>query len=827
MSGGRRWLADFIQDLRHGARLLLKSPGFTVAAILMLALGIGANTAIFSITHAVLLRALPYRDPEGLVKITFNNRGTGQIGVPFSVPEMDDLRSRSDIFEDVSATWSASVNLTGWKEPERLELLVTSPGYFSMLGARPQIGRLIGPQDTAEGFAPVAVLSDKVWRTSYGADPGVLGRTLRLDNDPYVIVGVLPPGFRHPGKTVAGDVDIWATAGYSADPFPAPARGARFIPGAIGRLIAGLTPQEAQARLDLLAARLRSEFPGDYPEAGRFSIEAQPLRDALVGVVRPMLLLLSAATGVIILIVAVNIANLLMARAAARRREFAIRLALGAGRARIVRQLLTESLTLSAVAGTAGVASTAWLFDLGLRFVPQSIPRLSEVRLDGAVLLFALAVTVLTAAAFGLVPALQSAKVDLSAAIREVARGSGAGTRATRVRRLLTVAQVSLAVLLMVGAGQLLLTLRGLLTEHPGFDPARLVTASIWLPVPNDPKADPYGGIGPQAIFSREVLRRMHALPGISEAAMTSSLPEAGDANRFPLAIEDDPAGAQHDLTVEAIRVSPEYFQVMRTPVAHGRTFAEDDDAGKTPVAVIDEATARLYWGGRDPIGRRIKIGSSASAPWSTIVGIVGNVRHDGLDVDGVPHVYVSLYQRQGRVLSVVLRTDLPAATIEPQIRREIQSVDPGLPVFNVRSMNAVIDASLAPRRFSADLVGAFAGLALLLAALGIYGLLAFLTAQRTSEIGLRMALGARAADIRRLILGDGMRLAGAGIVAGLLLAAAAAPLMASLVYGVRLYDATIFVGVPAILMAVALAASDIPARRAARINPIVALREE
>ena len=827
MRGGRRWLADFIQDLRHGARLLLKSPGFVVAAVLTLALGIGANTAIFSITQAVLLRALPYRDPEGLVKVTFNNRGVGQIGVPFSVPELDDLRSRSDIFEDVSATWSASVNLTGGKEPERLELLVTSPGYFSMLGAKPQIGRLIGAQDTAAGFAPVVVLSDRVWRTSYGGDPRVLGRTLRLDNDPYVIVGVLPPCFRHPGKTVAGDVDIWATAGYSADPFPTPARNARLIPGAIGRLMAGLTPQEAQARLDLLAARLRSEFPGSYPEAGRFSIEVQPLRDSLVGAVRPMLLLLSAATGVIVLIVVVNIANLLMARSAARRREFAIRLALGAGRGRIIRQLLTESLILSAVAGAAGVAATAWLFDSGLQFVPQSIPRLSEVRLDGAVFLFALAVSVLTALAFGLVPALQSVKVDLSAAIREAARGSGGGSRATRVRRLLTVAQVSLAVLLMVGAGLLLLTLRGLLMEHPGFDPAQLVTASIWLPVPNDPKADPYGGIGPQAIFGREVLRRMHTLRGVRSAAITSSLPETGDANNFTLAIEDDPVGAQNNLTVEAIRVSPEYFQVMRTPVVHGRSFAEDDAAGKVPVALIDETTARLYWGGRDPIGRRIKIGSAANSPWSTIVGIVGNVRHDGLDVDGVPHVYVPLYQRQGRVLTVVLRTDLPAATIEPQIRREIQSVDPGLPVFNVRSMNAVIDASLASRRFSADLVGAFAGLALLLAALGIYGLLAFLTAQRTPEIGLRMALGARAADIRRMILGDGLRLAGAGILAGLVLAAAAAPLMASLVYGVRVHDATLFVAVPAILMAVALAASCIPARRAARINPIAVLRED
>ena len=826
-AGARQWIHDFVQDARLGARLLLKSPGFTLVALLTLALGIGANTAIYSITHAVLLQSLPYRQPESLVKISFNNRGVGQSEVPFSVTELDDLRSRGDIFEAVSAVWPVSVNLTGAKEPERLELLVVSPEYFPMLGTTPQIGRLLGPEDKAAGFAQVAVISDRLWRTSYGADPKVLGRVLRLDNDPYAIVGVLPPGFRHPGKTVARDVEVYATAGYSADPFPKPARSVRLIPGAIGRLRAGLDPRQAQARLDTLSSTLRADFPNDYPAEARWSIDIQPLQESLVGNVRPMLLVLTAAAMLVILIVAVNIANLLLARASARRREFAVRLALGAGRARIIRQLLTEAGMLALIAGAAGVATTAGVLHLILRFVPASIPRLNEVRLDGGVLLFALSISLLAAFGFGLVPALQSTKVDLASAIREGSRGSGQGLRASRVRRLLTVAQLSLAVLLMVGAGLLFLTFRGLLREDPGFDPSSVVAASFWLPVPNDPKADTYSGPGPQTVFSREVLRRVRAIPGVQLAAITSSLPASGDGFSVPLAIEDGQSGPQQSLRAEAIRASPDYLRVMRTAMVRGRFFTEDDVDGKEPVAVVDETTARLYWGDRDPIGKRLRLGTNATQPWVKLVGIVKDVRHDGLDRDGVPHVYVSLYQRQGRVFSVVLRTSLAASALEPQIRREIQSVDPGLPVFNVRSMSEVIDVSLASRRFSAELVGAFAGLALLLAALGIHGLLSYLAAQRTHEIGIRMALGARAADIRKMVLGHGLRLAGSGVVAGLILAALGAPLMASLLYGVRTYDITVFVAVPLILLLVALAAGYLPARRAARVDPTVALRED
>jgi predicted permease len=820
-------LGELVRDARHGARLLRKSPAFSLAVVLTLALGIGANTAIYSLTHAVLLRSLPYRDPGSLVKITFNNRGAGQVDVPFSVPELDDLRSHPDIFEDVSAAWPASVNLTGGREPQRLELLVVSPGYFAMLGTRPQIGRLFGPQDTAPGFAQVAVISDRVWRTSYGADPNVLGQVLRLDNDPYVIVGVLPPGFRHPGRTVARDVEVWGTAGYSADPFPKPTRGARIIPGAIGRLRSGLTAREAQIRLDALAASLRAGFPTDYPPGGRWSIEVQPLQEALVGGVRPMLLLLSAAAGLVVLIVVVNVANLLMARASVRRREVTVRLALGAGRLRIVRQLLTESLVLSLAAGAVGLAATAGVLDPGLRFVPQSVPRLNEVHLDGTVLLFAIGISVLTAFGFGLAPALQSTKVDLSTALRDGARGSSRGPGAARTGRVLTVAQLAPAVLLMVGAGLLFRTFRGLIEEEPGFDPSHVVTASLWLPVPNDPKTDAYSGAAPQAVFEHEVLRRLGALPGVEMAALTSSLPTAGDAITLPLGVETGRDASRKDLTAKAIRVSPGYFQVMRTPIVRGRGFTEEDAADKTQAAVVDESTARRYWGNRDAIGQRLRIGAGANVPWSTVVGIVKDVRHDGLDVDGLPHVYVSMYQRQGRILNVALRTSLPAAALDTDVRREVQSVDPDLPVYNVRAMREVVDLSLAPRRFSAELVGASAGLALLLSALGIYGLLSYLAAQRTSEIGVRIALGAQPSDIRRMILGHGARLAGAGILSGLTLAAVTVPLMASLVYGVRLYDVSVFALVPGILLLVAVAAGYVPARRASRVDPMVALRQE
>src|ERR1700678_27624 len=826
-------MGTLLQDVQYGWRMLVKKPAFTIVAVLTLALGVGANTAIFSIVNAVLLRSLPYRDPDRLVRIFFNEPGVGLRDVRFSKPELDDLQTRAGVFEDVTPIFEGSENLTGAERPERIEGVNGSFSYFSMLGATPQIGRLFDPQDFALGFAPVVVISDGLWHRSYGADPNVLGRTLQIDNDPYTIIGVLPRGFRHPGPTVSGDVEALGAAGVSADPFPPPIRGTRVLISGIGRLKPGLTLAQAQARLTAMAAQLRHDFPTDYPPQAQWTIEIQPLQETLVGNVRPMLLVLMGAVILIVFIVSLNIANLLLARASGRQQEMAVRLALGASRGRLVRQMLTESMLLSLIGGAAGIATAVGTLGFILRFVPANVPRLNEVRIDWVVLAFALLISILNGLVFGLAPALHSAKIALSSAIREGGRGSGYSTKTGRLRDVLIVSELAFAVILMVGAGLLLRTLRDLLQENPGFNPTQVVTANMQLPNPNETETDPYLDIPRRATFDRELLRRMKAIPGVELAAITSALPTTntnpnavGGLANEGFAIEDRPVESSQDLRAERIRISPDYFKVLQSTLLRGRSFTEGDEDGKPLVAIIDETTARKYWPDRDPLGRRVRFGKDPTKPWTTVVGVVKDIKSDGLDIDGVPHIYVSTYQDSSKRLSVVLRTSLPATQLEPQIRHEIRSIDPSLPVFNVSSMNDVLDRSLASRRFSADLVGGFAGLAMLLASIGIYGLLAYMVGQRSREIGIRMALGARRDDILRMFLRKGVALAGVGIVAGLVFSASTASMMASLLYGVHPHDPAVFLIVPLLLFAVAVLASYLPARRATKVDPMIALRE-
>jgi len=830
---GIRWWGELGSDLRHGWRLFYKNPAFSAVAVLTLALGVGANTAIFSIVNAVLLRSLPYRDPDRLVRIFFNEPGVGLRDVRFSKPELDDLETRSGVFEDVTPIFEGSEDVTGAGQPERVEGVNGSFSYFSMLGVTPQIGRLFGPRDFVPGFASEAVISDGLWRRAYGADRNVVGRTLRLDNDSVTIIGVLPPGFRHPGPTTSGDAEVFCAGGFSGDPFPPPMRGTRILVSGIGRLKPGLTLAQAQARLTAMAAELRHDFPTDYPPQAQWTIEIQPLQETLVGKVRPMLLVLLAAVILIVFIVSLNIANLLLARASGRQQEMAVRSALGASRGRMVRQMLTESMLLSLIGGVAGVATAVGTLGFILRFVPSNVPRLNEVRIDWVVLAFALLISILTGLMFGLAPALNSAKSALSSAIREGGRGSGYSTKTGRLRDVLIVSELAFAVILMVGAGLLLRTLRDLLQESPGFNPTQVVTANIQLPNPNESEADPYRDIPRRAIFDRELLRRMKAISGVELAAITSALPTTntnpnavGGVASEGFAIEDRPVESSQDLSAERIRISSDYFKVLQTTLLRGRSFTEADEDGKPLVAIIDESTARKYWPDQDPLGRRVRFGRDPTKPWTTVVGIVKDIKSDGLDIDGVPHIYVSAYQDNSKKLSVVLRTSLPATLLEPQIRHEIQGIDPGLPVFNVSSMNDVLDRSLASRRFSADLVGGFAGLAVLLASIGIYGLLAYMVGQRSREIGIRMALGARQDDILRMFLHKGVALAGVGIVAGLIFSAFTASMLASLLYGVRPHDPAVFMAVPLLLLAVAALASYLPARRATKIDPMFALRE-
>jgi predicted permease len=830
---GIRWWGELGSDLRHGWRLFYKNPAFSAVAVLTLALGVGANTAIFSIVNAVLLRSLPYPDPDRLVRVFFNEPGVGLRDVRFSKPELDDLQTRSGVFEDVTPIFEGSEDVTGAGQPERVEGVNGSFSYFSMLGVTPQVGRLFGPQDFVPGFAAQAVISDGLWRRAYGADPNVVGRTIRIDNDPLTIIGVLPRGFRHPGPTVAGDAEVFSAGGFIGDPFPPPMRGTRVLVSGIGRLKRGLTLAQAQARLTAMAAQIRHDFPTDYPPQAQWTIEIQPLQETLVGKIRPMLLVLLGAVILIVFVVSLNIANLLLARASGRQQEMAVRSALGASRGRMVRQMLTESMLLSLIGGVAGIATAVGTLGFILRFVPSNVPRLNEIRIDWLVLAFALLISVLTGLMFGLAPALHSAKSALSSAIREGGRGSGYNTKTGRLRDVLIVSELAFAVVLMVGAGLLLRTLRDLLQESPGFNPTQVVTANIQLPNPNESEADPYHDIPGRATFDRELLRRIKAIPGVELAAITSALPTTntnpsavGGLTIEGFAIEDRPVESSQDLRAERIRISSEYFKVLQTTFLRGRSFTEADEDGKPLVAVIDESTARKYWPTNDPLGRRVRFGRDPTKPWTTVVGIVKDIKNDGLDTDGVPHIYVSTYQDNGKRLSVVLRTSLPANLLEPQIRHEIQSIDSGLPVFNVSSMNDVLDRSLASRRFSADLVAGFAGLAVLLASIGIYGLLAYMVGQRSREIGIRMALGARRDDILRMFLRKGVALAGMGIVAGLVFSAATASMMASLLYGVRPHDRLVFLAVPLLLFAVAVLASYFPARRATKVDPMFALRE-
>src|SRR5215831_3898337 len=511
-------MGTLLQDVRYGLRRLAKKPTFTIVAVLTLALGVGANTAIFSIVNAVLLRSLPYRDPDGLVRILFNEPGVGLRDVRFSKPELDDLETRAGVFSDVSPILEGSEIVTGAGQPERVEGVNTSFSYFSMLGVTAQIGRLFDSRDFVPGFASEAVISDGLWRRSYGADPNVVGRTIRLDNDPLTIIGVLPRGFRHPGKTISGEAEVFCAAGFSGDPFPTPLRGTKVLGSAIGRLKPGLTLEQAQMRLTAFAGQIRHDFPGDYPPQAQWTVEIQSLQATLVGNVRPMLLVLLGAVILIVFIVSLNIAHLLLARASERHQEMAVRLALGASRGRVVRQMLTESMLLSLIGGTVGVATAVGTLGVILRFVPSNLPRLSEVRIDGVVLAFALSISVLTGLVFGLAPALQSARVAFSSAIREGGRGSGYGRKTGRLRDVLVVSELALAVVLMVGAGLLLRTLRDLLQADPGFNPTQVVVANMQLPNPNEEATDPYLDVPRRATFDRELVRRMKAIPGVELA---------------------------------------------------------------------------------------------------------------------------------------------------------------------------------------------------------------------------------------------------------------------------------------------------------------------
>ena len=817
------------QDIRFSLRTLRRTPGFAVVVILTLALGIGANTAIFSIVDAVLLRPLPFAQPDRLVRIVADMPGTGQHDIGMSQPELSDLADRSGIFENVSAVWPVDGNITGVGHPERAELLAVSPNYFTLLGARAQIGRIFGPQDQARGFADAALISDGFWRRALGADPAVLGRRIRLDNDAYTIVGVMPPNFHHPGQTLATDVDMWATAGFTAAPFQdPPQRGTRILPGAIARLGSGISMEQAQSRVDSFTAQMRAQYPGDYRPEARFAMRIEPLKDSLTGDVRPMLLTLLAAVAMMLLIGCANIANLLLVRAGGRQREVALRQSLGATRGRLARQMLTESVLLAVVAGVIGTMAAAWSLRLLLYLVPTKLPRLAEVAIDARVLFFACAVAVITGVLFGLAPALKVSGFDLAAYLKEGARGTSVGRGQNRTSSALVAAEFAICLMLMIGAGLLVRSFWKLTAVDPGFNPQNVVVGRIWLPFPNDPTQNPYPKLEDRATFVREVLRRVQALTGVTSAAMSTSAPLSRGGPPGPVCVEGRPLDANENTLAETAGVSPDYFRTLQTPLYQGRFLRDADQIGSQLSVLVDRTAAARFWPGESPIGKRVKRGGPQSTnPWAVVVGMVGDIRNDAIDQASAAHIYFSIYQLSGNALAFEVRGGSEAAQLGESVRHEVQAVDPSLPVFAIRSVSNMVSDSMMPHRFSAQLMGAFAVLALLLAAVGIYGVLAYYVGQRTREIGVRMALGAKAGSVARLVMFEGLRPIAIGMAIGLGGSLALNHLLAQLVYGISTSDPLVFAAVAFFLTATALLASFLPAWQATRIDPMLALRAD
>jgi predicted permease len=821
----------FLQDVRYACRMLLKTPGFTLVAILTLALGIGANIAAFSIVDGVLLRPLPFNHSEQLVRVFDDLRTSNTKDIGMSVPQFWDYRDRAGVFQDIAVIWLTPANLTDVERPERIEVLATSPNYFTMLGVQPALGRVFTQKDDVPGFINAVVLSDGFWRREFGGDPNAIGKSIRLDGDLYEIFGVMPPGFHHPGKTIETEEDAYIAAGYNALPFPVPPlRSVRMLPGAIGRVKPGLSVAEAQTRLEAFDAGLARDYATDYPAAAGWAPRLVSVQQDLTANVRAELFVLFAAVGFVLLIACVNLANLLLARASGRHREIAIRLALGAGRGRLIGQLLTESVLLAFVSGCVALITVVALKNALLNFAPVDIPRLSEVTISPGVLLFALAISVLTGVIFGLAPALQAASPNQITSLREGSRGSGSSKRQMRVSSALVASEVALSLILLIGAGLFLRSFWQILQVRPGFNPHHVVTAQMWLSVPNDPAQNRYLTVPKRAAFMREVVRRVSALPGVEEASIGGggSLPLARARNQVPFAIEGRPADSERTPVAEFASVSPGHFHVLEIPLLSGRNFTDADDDKGEPVALVDEAFARQYWPGDSPISKRIKPGSFLSTtPWLNIIGVVGNVKSDSLETQAVPHIYLSDSQSPSYSSVVYARTAGDPGKIGDAIRHEVQSVDPDVPVFAVRSMEEVIARSMAERRFALEILGFFAVIALLLASIGIYGVMAYTFSQRTHEIGIRIALGAQRQHILRMALGEGMVLVALGLAAGLFGALLLTQFLRSMLFAVKPTDPVTFIGIAALLSAVALLACYIPAHRATRVDPLVALREE
>jgi putative ABC transport system permease protein len=782
------------------------------------------------------LEPLPYPHAEQLVSIQDDLSGLGAHDVGMSQPELEDLQ-RSGIFEYVSPTWFDENNLTGSEQPARVRLLLVAPNYFELLRVKPQLGRGFDPRDHSPGIVGEIVISDSLWKRAFGADPYVLSKSVRMDTDLYRIVGVMPPGFDSPGRTAEErNVEIWAASSfYGAPLLDHPRRSGRNLPTAIARLKPGLTIAEAQKRIDALVGSLHKQFSADYPPQNAWRIRLVPLKDKIVGNVRQSLILLCGAVGLVLLISCVNVANLLLARASVRGREMALRQALGANRARLMRQLLTESLLLSVLGGITGLAILFALKDFLLRFVPDNLPRLNDISVNWTVLLFALCASVFSGVVFGLAPAFQAGRLDLHTAFKQEGHGSAGSAQRARTRRGLVITEFALSLILMIAAALLLRSFWDLLNVRIGFNTTNVMTVRARMPYPNDPRVDKYATAAQEAPFVRELTRRCAKLAGVEEVALGDPAAIPLDTTQhelnileghFYLTTEGQNVDQQKPTIVGRARVTPEYFHLLGLTLLRGRLFTAFDNDTAPQVAVVNEAFARTYWPNEDALGKRFK-STRPGSPWISVIGVIANARTESLAQADVPQLYLNLYQTGAKHLAILLRGHFNAAAIADEVRNQVQSLDPTLPVFGAQTLTETVSASLSQRRFSLEVIALFALTALLLASIGVYGVISYLVTERTREIGIRLALGAQKGNILRVILRQGLQLAVVGAAIGIGCAVIVSHLMATLLYGVKPTDPLSFAGVAALFVGVALLACYLPARRAMKIDPMVALRHE
>ena len=808
-------MSSLARDLRHGARLLWKAPGFSAVALLALALGTGAACAIFSVVDAVLLKPLPFRDPQRLLVIWEGNHAQDLEKIFVAPGNFLEWRNQARTLEALAAVHDVHINLTGGPnghiDPEELMAERASASLFPLLGVQPVVGRAFLPEEDQPGRTNFALLGYSLWQRRFGGDRSIAGKAIRLRDQSYTVVGVLPPGF----SVLGSAMDVWIPLGL--DPHDVRTAGMRFLT-VIARLKPAVEIGRAQTELDVIGSRLEQANPA-LDRGWRPSLF--PLREELVGNVQQALLVLLAAVGFLLLMACVNVANLLLARGATRRKEIAIRTALGAGRGRVAAQLLSESLLLALTGGSLGLLLARGVVALVARLGPASIPRLAEARIDARLFLFALAVSVATGILFGIAPALQGSGADLNTALREGGRGGTTSRSGRRVRSVLVVVEVALAVVVLIGAGLLIRSFVRLRSADPGFQPAGLLT--LRLPLAGGRNASPDRRIA----FFRQVTDRVATLPGVRAVGAANGLPLTGLGVGSNFAVDGRPAPAPEQRPMGLLRsVTCAYFRTMGIPLVAGRVFADSDTSQAPPVIVVNQALARRFWPEGNPIGGRLVVDQN-NGRVAEIVGVVADVKPERIENQDWPTIYNPYAQVPVTTMTLVVRTAQPSLSLASAVEREVHRLDPDQPVADIRSMEDVVDRAIAGPRFNAALLGVFAEIAFLLAAVGIYGVISCDVGERTHEIGIRVALGAQPGDVLKLVLGQGARLAGYGIAAGMVAAFALTRLMASMLYGVRATDAYTFVAIPVLLGAVALAASYLPSRRALALDPVTALRHE